>query len=347
MENKNSTNHSPCYIIAEISHNHQGQEKEVMKIIKEAALNGASAVKFQKRDNDNLFLPEFYKKPYLSDNSFGTSYGEHRLFLEPKIKWLKKANQLAHKLKLDFIMTVFDEASLLLCERELKVDAYKIQSADLTNHFLIQKVAAIRKSYFISCGAASLKEIKETYKFCKSLKTNFCLMYAVSEYPTKSQNINLKRISQLKRILKFDNIGFSCHFQTIEPAILARMLGVTTIEKHFTLDKNQKGPDHKLSILPNELKKLREQLSEMDRMLGSEWLSTNTIENYQSDARYKMGKCAVVVKDLKAGHILNRLDFTIKSPMEGMNPSEVKKMIGTKIKNEIKSGGVILKKHFI
>src|SRR4051812_24247418 len=99
-----------------------------MKIIRAAAQNGASAVKFQKRDNASLFLPEFYNKPYDSENSFGKTYGEHREYLEPKVQWLRKANKLAHKLGMDFIMTVFDEASLLLCERELNIDAYKIQS---------------------------------------------------------------------------------------------------------------------------------------------------------------------------------------------------------------------------
>lgn len=331
----------PCYIIAEISHNHQGKEAEVFKIIKAAAVNGASAVKFQKRDNANLFLPDFYSKLYKSENSFGKTYGEHREYLEPKISWLKKANLLAHRLNLDFIMTVFDEASLLLCEKELNVDAYKIQSADLTSHFLIEKVALTKKPYFISCGAASLDEIKATFKFCRTLSAPFCLMYAVSEYPTADQHVNLARITQLKKILKTKLIGFSCHHRDIEPAVYSRLLGTVAIEKHFTLNKLQKGPDHKLSILPKELRALRKRLTQADIFSGKNWEKDSAIENYQTDARFKMGKCAVAAKHLKKGTILDASDIRYQSPMQGNNPMEIKKVIGKKLAADVKRGRVI------
>ncbi len=341
INKKKISSDSQCYIVAEISHNHQGKEADVLKIIKAAAKSGASAVKFQKRDNANLFLADFYHKPYLNKNSFGKTYGEHREFLEPKISWLKKANLLANKLGLDFIMTVFDEASLLLCEKELKVDAYKIQSADLTSHFLIRKVALTKKPYFISCGASSLNEIKQTYKFCKSFKTPFCLMYAVSEYPTKSGSVNLTRISQLKKILKTDVIGFSCHHQSIEPAIFSRILGAAAIEKHFTLNKKQKGPDHGLSLIPLELLHLKERLNEVDVFLGKTWKKKNVIESYQSEARYKMGKCAIAAVNLIKGKILKESDITYKSPMAGYDPLKIKKLIGKVITVNLQKGNVI------
>ena len=333
---------SPCYIIAEISHNHQGKEDNVIKIINAAAKSGASAIKFQKRDNANLFLSSFYSKPYNNNNSFGKTYGEHREYLEPKIHWLKRANKLANEKDLDFIMTVFDVESLNLCEKELNVDAYKIQSADLTSHFLIEKIALTKKPFFISSGAASLNEIKETYKFCKKLKASFCLMYAVSEYPTSDQNINLRRIAQLKKKLKTDLIGFSCHNIGIEPAIYSRVLGTVAIEKHFTLDKSLKGPDHKLSITPRELFLMKQKLELVDFYLGKNWTNRNVIEDYQLDARFKMGKCAVAAKNLKKGEILKESDVSYKSPMQGKNPLEIKRMIGKKLDSNIKKGQVIL-----
>jgi sialic acid synthase SpsE len=337
---------SPCYLIAEISHNHQGKEDEAMKIIEAAAANGASAVKFQKRDNANLFLADFYNKPYKSKSSFGKTYGEHREYLEPRIAWLKKANQLAHRVKLDFIMTVFDEASLLLCEKELKIDAYKIQSADLTSHFLIEKVARTKKPYFISCGAASLSEIKATFKFCTKLKTPFCLMYAVSEYPTADEHVNLCRIVQLKKIVKTELIGFSCHHQSIEPAIYSRLLGTVAIEKHFTLNKLQKGPDHKLSLMPKELRALKERLMQADIFSGKTWTADSGIEIYQSDARYKMGKCAVAAKDLQKGSILHSSDIRYQSPMQGANPLQIKKHIGKALAKNVKKGQLIQLNNF-
>lgn len=331
---------TPCYIIAEISHNHQGKEANAYKIIRAAAKNGASAVKFQKRDNFSLFVPEFYNKSYRNKNSFGDTYGKHREFLEPKISWLKKSNQLAHELGMDFIITVFDVASLILCEKELNVDAYKIQSSDLTSHFLIKKVAATKKPYFISCGAASLNEIKKTFKLCKSLKTPFCLMYAVSEYPTTEQNVNLKRLNQLKKVLKTDQIGFSCHNTSIKPAIYSRILGAIAIEKHFTLNKKLKGPDHKLSIDSKELISLRQNLDNCDQYLGKPWVKRSFIEKYQLDARFKMGKCAVAAKTLKKGDILKESDIIYQSPMLGKNFIEIKNKIGKKLTSDINKGEV-------
>lgn len=331
----------PCYIIAEISHNHQGKESEAMAIIKAAAKNGANAVKFQKRDNENLFLADFYSKEYQNVNSFGKTYGEHRTFLEPKISWLKKVNALAHKLKLDFIITVFDEASLSICEKELNVDAYKIQSSDLTNHSLIKKVAFTKKPYFISCGASSIAEIKKSYTYCKSLNTDFCLMYAVSEYPTTDEHVNLKRITQLKNILKTKHIGFSCHHKTIQPAIFSRILGAVAIEKHFTLDKSQKGPDHKLSITPTELYSLRQELDKTDLFIGFDWKENTSVESYQLDAKYKMGKCAVASKNLKKGEILKQTDIVYKSPMKGFGYLESQKFIGKPLQKNILKGQVI------
>jgi sialic acid synthase SpsE len=332
---------APCYLIAEISHNHQGDENEVKKIIEAAAKSGASAVKFQKRDNKTLFTEAFYNKPYENANSFGKTYGAHREFLEPKLGWLKKANSQAHQAGLDFIMTVFDTNSLALCEKELKIDKYKIQSADLTSHYLIEKIAATGKPYFISCGAASVKEIKSTYRLCKKLRTPFCLMYAVSEYPTKDAHVNLRRITYLKKSLKTGQIGFSCHHTSIEPAVFSRVLGAVAIEKHFTLNKKQKGPDHQLSLTPAELKELRKRLTAADLLMGHDWETRTSIEAYQHDARYKMGKSATVIRDLKKGDKLKEEYLRYQSPMEGSNPMQVGKLIGKPLKKAIRKGTVL------
>lgn len=332
---------TPCYLVAEISHNHQGSAAAVKKLVAAAAKAGASAVKFQKRDNATLFLPEYYSRPYTHADSFGTTYGRHREYLEPKMSWLQKANEQAHAAGIHFIMTVFDVASLELCEQHLHVDAYKIQSADLTSHYLIEQVARIGKPYFISCGAATLAEIESTYKYCASLCAPFCLMYAVSEYPTQAQNVNLRRISQLRKTLKADNLGFSCHYMGLEPVLMARTLGAIAIEKHFTLDKTQKGPDHKLSVTPDELMMLRARLTECDSMLGKEWISQHELEPYQADARYKMGKCAIAVKALSRGHILQAADVRYVSPMAGPNPAQLRTMFGKPLKKDIKMGEVI------
>jgi sialic acid synthase len=338
IKNRSISSSNPCYIIAEIGHNHQGDPECVLDIIRSAAQYGANAVKFQKRNNEALFTKEFYDQPYLTANSFGKTYGEHREFLEPKIEWLKLANNLAQELGLDFIMTVFDTDSLSLCERELEIDAYKIQSADMLSHYLIRAVVSTGKPFFMSCGASAYNEIKSSVEFCNTLNADYCLMYAVSEYPTTNEHVHLRRIDQLKGNLPIDSIGFSCHHPSIDVAIAARSKGVVAIEKHFTLDKEQKGPDHSLSILPDDMMELRKRLDLMDIWLGNEWQDMEKIENYQMNARMKMGKSAYFNRDRKAGDVLELEDISFRSPANGLSPDRAIDCVGKQLLRDYKRG---------
>jgi sialic acid synthase len=332
---------NPCYLIAELSHNHQGEEIKALELITRARDCGFDAVKFQKRNNSTLFMPEFYQAEYTSANSFGKTYGEHRDFLEPKKGWLVECNAHAHRLGLDFIMTVFDQESLVFCEEHLKIDAYKIQSADLTNIPLIQAVAATGKPYFISCGASSLNEIKEAYHCCLEQDTPFVLMYAISSYPTPRENLNLSRIPFLKKALETEVIGYSCHFLTNEASLLARTLGANVIERHFTLDKSQKGPDHKLSATPDEISVLVGELSRIDQSLGLTYHKPEEIESYQLDSRYKMGKCAVAKHNLEVNDVLTESDVIYQSPAKGLTPLQLISYLNKPVKNRVKAGEVL------
>jgi len=335
-----------CYFIAELSHNHQGDGDIALELIRQAATAGANAVKFQKRNNKTLFLPDFYNAPYDNKNSFGQTYGQHREFLEPRLEWLTEANTLAHSLGLDFIMTVFDTESLHFCEKHLSVDVYKIQSADLSFDVLIKTVANTAKPYFVSTGASTLHEIKNAYALCTALHSPFCFMYAVSAYPTPPGKINLVRFSQLRHILSAESMGYSCHYPGIEPAVYARVLGSVAIEKHFTLNKDQKGPDHKLSLLPGEFKDLVQRANEVDMMIGMPLNSDHEIEYHQQDARAKMGKSPVALKDLSAGEKLMAEDISYLSPAKGMSPIEVNKFIGKPLVKCLKKGSYIQHENF-
>jgi sialic acid synthase len=201
----------PCYIIAEIGNNHQGKGEDAMQLIRAAAESGANAVKFQKRNVDTLYSNEYFGMEYNGKNSFGATYGAHRRLLEPDLSWLSVANKLAQELHLDFVVTVFDIESLLLCEEQLSIDAYKIQSGDMTNHCLIKAVANTGKPYFISSGASSLDEITASFDLCSKLQTPFIMLYAVSSYPTTANKTNLYRFKQMQKLLDTETLGLSCH----------------------------------------------------------------------------------------------------------------------------------------
>lgn len=339
----------PCYLIAELSHNHQADGAIALRLIEAAAGSGAHAVKFQKRNNVSLYSSDYLAAEYKGPNSFGKTYGEHRETLEPQLSWLLTCKTTAHRLGLDFIMTVFDLESLAFCEQELEVDAYKIQSGDLSYPELIRAVAATGKPYFISCGAATFSEIKAAWNLCVQLSTPFLMMYAVSAYPTATAQVNLVRIGQLQAMLNGAQLGFSCHFPGIEPALIARALGALAIEKHFTLDRLQTGPDHAISLVPSELQALRTRLCETDTFMGVPFQKKNAeaLEEHQRMARFKMGKSPVALRSMGKGAMVQRSDIRYISPAAGLSPVAFEMFSRTPLMIDIKAGEYFEQKHFI
>jgi len=339
----------PCYLIAELSHNHQADGSIALLLVEAAAASGANAVKFQKRNNATLYSAAYLESAYGGPNSFGNTYGEHREALEPKPGWLRSCGEAARQLGLDFIMTVFDLESLAFCERELVVDAYKIQSGDLCYPDLIKAVAATGKPYFMSCGAATYSEIKAAWTLCCSLGSPFLIMYAVSAYPTLANQVNLRRFGQLRKQLGTDQLGFSCHYPGIAPSILARAMGSLAIEKHFTLDRHQPGPDHAISLLPLELKELRIRLAETDSFMGTPFAKgeVQEPEAHQRSARYKMGKSAVAARNLKTGELLQATDVQYVSPAAGINPMRFERYLLQPLATNINRGDYFELRHFI
>src|ERR671935_2339804 len=148
-----------CYVIAEIGHNHQGNVEKARELFREAKLAGAHAVKLQKRDNRGLYTSAAYNKPYDNENSFGSTYGEHREFLEFGMKEYRELQAYAGELGLDFFATAFDLASADFL-KGLDVPAVKIASGDLKSTPLLQHVACFGKPMVISTGGATLDDVQ-------------------------------------------------------------------------------------------------------------------------------------------------------------------------------------------
>src|SRR5436190_24230345 len=151
--------HTPCYVIAEIGHNHQGSVEKAREMFREAKLAGAHAVKLQKRDNRCLYTRAAYNKPYDNENSFGSTYGEHREFLEFGLKEYRELQAYAAELGVDFFSTAFDQASADFLHA-LNVPAYKIASGDLKSVPLLRHVASFGKPIVVSTGGALLDDVQ-------------------------------------------------------------------------------------------------------------------------------------------------------------------------------------------
>lgn len=318
----------PCYVVAEIGHNHQGKLDTALKMIQTAAGCGVQAVKFQKRDNKRLYTRSLYNRPYDNENSYGNTYGEHREYLEfGKTEYLK-LKECAEENDVEFMATAFDEPSVDFLE-EIGVSSYKIGSGDLTNAPLLTYIAKLGKPMFVSTGASSLAEVRTAYKTIMKYNDKLCLMHCTSGYPTEYQDLNLKALRTLQKAFPDVIVGYSGHDNGILASVVAYMLGATVVEKHFTLNRSWKGTDHKFSLEPEGLRKQVRDLRRVDLMMGD---GKKELRDFEKDARTKMGKGIYASKFLPEGTLISADDLSIKSPANGLMPYQLDEVIGKRLR---------------
>jgi sialic acid synthase len=315
---------SDCYVIAEIGHNHQGSLDTCKELFEAAKYAGVSAVKLQKRDNRSLFTKEAYNRPYNNRNSYGNTYGEHREFLEFGRDEYLELKKYAQDLRLDFFSTAFDIPSADFLE-EIDLPAYKIASGDLKTVPLLKHVASFGKPMIISTGGATLTDVKRAYDAIMPINPQLCIMQCTGGYPPAWEELNLRVIETLGREFPDTTIGFSSHDSGIAMAIAGYMLGARIIEKHFTLNRANKGTDHAFSLEPTGMRKMVRDLRRLKVSLGD-----GKKQLYESEAGpiSKMGKSLVAAKDLKAGQVLAAEHIAMKSPGDGIPPYEWDILIG-------------------
>ncbi len=331
----------PCYVIAEIGHNHQGEMDKALQLVRVAASMGANAVKFQKRDNQVLFTKEMYEKVYDNPNSYGATYGEHRDYLEFGIEEHKALLESANQHDVDFLSTPFDVPSVDFLE-ELGVPAYKIASGDLTNIPLLNYIARLGKPMFISTGAATMDEIRLAYDAVLKHHDQLCILHCTAGYPAEYDTLNLRMIPTLKKEFPKAIIGYSGHDLGILAPAIAYMLGAAVIEKHFTLNRAWKGTDHKFSLEPTGMHKMVRDLERVDMMLGD---GIKHILDFEWEARKKMGKSLYTAHPLKAGTIISEQDIVFKSPGGGVPPYQLLEIVGRKLVTDLDEEEQLLVEH--
>lgn len=313
------------YVIAEIGNNHQGDIKMALKMVEIAKKYcNVDAVKFQKRNNKELFTKAFYNREYDNGNSYGKTYGEHREFLEFGEEEYIKIKKLCDDLAVDLIVTPFEKSSLDFLEK-IGVQRYKVASADLTNIPLIEEIAKLKKDIIISTGGSNLDDIRLAYNTVKKYHKDIALLHCVAKYPPTNEELNLSVIKLLKREFPDVVVGYSGHEIGIEASILANAMGANIIEKHFTLDKTLKGTDHKISLDPEELKLLVEKLQQNYKIFGNECKKVN---DYEISAITKLGKSIYAIKEIRPGDKISADNICLKSPGGFLSPQKYNEIIG-------------------
>jgi len=255
------------FIIAEIGNNHNGNLGLAKKMIKVCKELDVDAVKFQVKDIETAFSKELLDKSYEGPNSFGKTYREHKEVLEFSKDELKTVFDYAKDLGIICFATPFDVKSVNTLE-ELNNTIYKISSFHVTDLELIKAVAKTSKPIILSTGMSSVEEIDKAVEIIRSFHDKLIILQCTSCYPTDDEDINLSVIPFLRDRYKCP-VGFSSHERGTMIAAASVALGATVIERHFTLDRTMKGPDHASSIEPSGMDLVIKRAIRLFNSLGS------------------------------------------------------------------------------
>ena len=242
-----SENNYP-FIIAEIGNNHNGDMSIAKKLIDEAYKCGVNAVKFQTKDIETAFPQELLNKNYEGPNSFGKTYREHKEVLELNIDQLRELKKYSEEKNLIFFSTPFDVKSLKNLE-DLEMEIYKISSFHVTDLDLVEAIATKKKPIIMSTGMSTVKEIDNAVKILDKNNCEYLIMHCVSSYPADPKDLNLRAINVLRKRYNC-LVGYSGHETSANIAPSVVLFNACAIERHFTLDRAMKGPDHALSLSP-------------------------------------------------------------------------------------------------
>ncbi len=251
------------FIIAEAGINHNGDLDTALKLVDAAKTAGASAIKFQ------TYVTEKRVQP---DNPVFEILKQCELSRDQQIK----IKEYADRMGIMFFSTPFDPESAEFLA-SLGVPLMKIASFDIVNKKLLEAVVATKIPTIMSRGMADEKEIDTAVQIFEKAGSEYALLHCISAYPTPKESVNLKVIQSL--LEKYTcPIGFSDHTLDIDASVYAVALGARIIEKHFTLDRSQQGPDHQMSVDPVSLKILCDKIRELETMLGSKEIKFNPAE---------------------------------------------------------------------
>ena len=326
----------PCYIIAEIGVNHNGNLSLAKKLIDASIESGVNAVKFQKRDLKSLYRKESLENPNSESQGFEILLAELQEVELTKNGYMEIIDYCKKK-KITFLCTPWDMPSVDFLE-ELDIVAYKISSGDMTNFPLIKYVSKTRKPMIISTGMSKIEEIEKMFSFVKEQNIPFVILHANSTYPSPIESLDLNLIPEFRK--KFDLlVGFSGHEIGIIGSITAANMGAVIIERHITLDKTMKGLDHSSSLEPNEFKEMVSLIRLSEKAKGKPIKKMTRAEVLQREV---VSKSIVCVLDICKGEIFSDKNIEAKGPEKGLSAQYFFDIIGKKSPRDIKCGEYVL-----
>lgn len=324
-------------IIAEAGVNHNGSLETAKKLIEVAKECGADIVKFQTGKLDLVVskyapMADYQKENIGKEESQKDMLGKLLLKFEDFIELSDYCKQVGIK----FLSTPFDIESIHFLNNIQ--DIWKVPSGEITNYPYLVEIGKTKKKVILSTGMSDLQEIHEAINvLTKNGTKDIILLHCTTEYPAPISEVNLNVLETLKNEFGYP-VGYSDHTQGIEVDLAAVALGATVIEKHFTLDKNMVGPDHKASLEPNELKAMVEGIRKIELAKGSN-IKAPTKSELKN--RIVARKSIVAAKKIVMGDVFTEKNLTTKRPGNGVSPMRWNEVIGQKAKRDFEEDELI------
>lgn len=328
-------------IIAEAGVNHNGSLEIAKEMINTAVEAGADAVKFQTFRAEQ-FVSKYAQKAEYQNKATGVD--ESQLEMIKKLELDATAHRIliayCKKKNIRFISSPFDFESIDLLN-ELGLEIFKIPSGEITNLPYLRKIGILKKKLIISTGMADLGEVGAALDVLTRAGTKLkdvTVLHCNTEYPTPVEDVNLKAMLTIKSSFPEVHVGYSDHTLSIEIPIAAVAMGASVIEKHFTLDRNMAGPDHRASLEPDELKAMVTAIRYIEKAFGNgiKRPSPSELKN-----RPVARKSIVAARDIHKGELLTEHNLTVKRPGTGISPMRWDAVIGKKAKKNYKQDDLI------
>lgn len=314
------------FIIAEAGDNHNGNYNLALQLVDKAAEAGADCVKFQTFITENV-ISKFAQKADYQKETTGEGESQYDMVkkLELSFEQFRSIQKYCKEKKIMFLSTPFDLDSIDFLE-EIEIPFWKIPSGEITNLPYLEKIAKTGKDIVLSTGMCTMDEIEKALSVLKGRGAgNIVLLHCNTEYPTPFEDVNLHAMQAMAETFQVP-VGYSDHTTGIEVPVAAVALGASVIEKHFTLDKNMEGPDHKASLEPMELKQMVASIRNIEKAMGSSEKKASPSESKNINIARKS---IVARRRIKQGEILTEDNLYIKRPGDGISPMHWYEMLGT------------------
>lgn len=317
-------------IIAEAGVNHNGNIDQAKRLIDVASDSGVDYVKFQTFKADKVVTKAAVRSNYQNVNT-GNTDSQYEM-----IKKLELSEDMHHKLiayckikNIKFLSTGFDLESLDFLNN-LGMDLFKIPSGEITNLPYLRKIASFKKPVIMSTGMANIQEIKDALDVLLTeglAIEEITIVHCNTDYPTPMEDVNLNAMNTIKKVLGV-KVGYSDHTLGVEVPIAAVALGAEVIEKHFTLDRNLPGPDHKASLEPSELKAMVSAIRNIEKAISGSGIK----EESPSEKKNKpiARKSIIASHNIKKGEVFSEENLSIKRPGTGISPMRWDEILGQK-----------------